>query len=331
MSELSVSIKKYIDNVIRLSAKDIQDSASSRDWFLKRIQNEIENRTNDPILYATEPFIRFGSYFKGTKVSDADEYDILVVIDSCNGQYTNNGQIIGKGEGTAFPNHKYDKRFYKSDDSGVSSKKIVWWLQGIVQEVVNSFGGEPTIEDGISVTAEIKTQNIKLDLVPCGVFQHVTKGKQFYNIGNGNDSWTLTNPSVDIDRLSNIANGKDDFKNIIRICKRIKDQYGLQISSFTIETAIANYAESITNASWNMCNVVGRTIGCMEALAGSIQTGHILDNWNKNLLEEAINYQADANSYATIATVLRSREILIRCRTQDSLDNFVESLFENKG
>jgi hypothetical protein len=330
MSELSVSIRNYIDNVIRLDSKDIQQCAKSREWFLERIKTEINARNNQPILFAEDPFIKFGSYFKGTKVADVDEYDILVVIDSCNGQYTNDGRVIGRGLGSASPNYKYQELLYQLNSNAVSSQKMLWWLKEIVQNIIDSFDGEPVNEDGIAVTAEIKSKGFKIDLVPCGVFKAIANGKTFYNIGDGNDSWTLTSPQDDIERINNIADNKEDFKNIIRICKRIKDQYDLKVKSFAIETAIANYAESTTKASWDMCNIVGRMIGCLEALANSIQTGQILDNWNKNLLESAIDYQVDAKSYTTIAAWLRSREILIQCGTQDALNDFVESLFDNK-
>ena len=44
MPDLSVSIRNYIDNVIRLSSKDIQQCAKSREWFLDRIRNEFKDR-----------------------------------------------------------------------------------------------------------------------------------------------------------------------------------------------------------------------------------------------------------------------------------------------
>ncbi|MHC4986998.1 MAG: hypothetical protein ACYTFX_00680 [Planctomycetota bacterium] len=55
----------------------------------------------NPKLLASDPFIYFGSYFKGTKVADVDEFDVLVVIDSQGGQYSQGGKVIGHGLGSA--------------------------------------------------------------------------------------------------------------------------------------------------------------------------------------------------------------------------------------
>jgi hypothetical protein len=52
-------------------------------------------------VLASDPFIYFGSYFKGTKVADVDEFDVLVVIDSQGGQYSQGGKVIGHGLGSA--------------------------------------------------------------------------------------------------------------------------------------------------------------------------------------------------------------------------------------
>jgi hypothetical protein len=295
MADLSTAIQSYIDNEIRLTAKDIQQCAKSRDWLLTRIKNTINGRIDEPVLYDSEPFIRFGSYFKGTKVADVDEYDILVVVDSYSGQYTSSGQIIGKGQGFASPNHKYDHRFYNADGSGISSQKMVWWLQSVVQEVVAAFNGEPVVEDGIAVTAEIKSQNLKIDLVPCGIFKTVNNQRLFYNIGDGNNSWTLTAPRENIDRINRIASNKESFKNIIRLCKRIKDKYGLSIVSFAIETAIA---------------------------------GKIIDSWKKNLLESSLDYELDARVYESILNILKSQELLMK--PQDAMNSFISRSFENK-
>ncbi len=329
MGDLSTAIRNYIDNEIRLSAKDIQQCAKSRDWFLKRIESTVNARINEPVLYTAEPFIRFGSYFKGTKVADVDEYDILVAIDSCSGQYTSNSQIFGQGQGSASPNHKYDHRFYNADDS-VSSQKMVWWLQGVVQEVVDAFGGGPVVGDGIAVTAEIKSREIKIDLVPCGVFKTLHNQRIFYNIGDGKNSWTLTAPREDIDRINSIANSKEDFKNIIRLCKRIKDKYGLSIISFAIETAIADFAEPISDLSWENADLALRTIACIDALVTAIRSCKIMDNWNKNLLDSSIDYELDSRTYNSISSVLNSQANPIQYTSQNTLNRFISSLFENK-
>lgn len=98
MTNLNYLIQKYIDNEISLSMKDISASAKSREWFLNRIKNKINEKINNgeivPQLYSETPFVNFGSYFKGTKVKDVDEFDVLVVLDSNSGQLTQSGVVI---------------------------------------------------------------------------------------------------------------------------------------------------------------------------------------------------------------------------------------------
>ena len=94
------AINHYLDNHIKLSQKNISEAAKSREWFLTRVENVINSRTGEPKLYPVEgqKFVYFGSFFKGTKVLDVDEYDVLVVIDSNNGFFSRSGEKLALGK-----------------------------------------------------------------------------------------------------------------------------------------------------------------------------------------------------------------------------------------
>ena len=141
MADMDKLIGRFIGEHIALSQRDISASAKSREWFLQRIKKRIDERSGEPVLYEREPFVHFGSYFKRTKVANVDEFDVLVVIDSNTGVFTQGDTEIGKGLGEADPNHKYDEKYKKADGSGISPAKMLNWLKGIVTEVVESFGG----------------------------------------------------------------------------------------------------------------------------------------------------------------------------------------------
>lgn len=246
MADMDKLINKFIVDEISLSQKDISESAKSREWFLDKIKNKIEQRVNEPILYRDQPFFNFGSYFKGTKVSDVDEYDILVVIDSNGGYFTQNGETVGKGVGKVSQNYKYDEKYKKSDGSGVSPAKTLNWLKGIVTEVVVSYGGTAPERNGQAITARIESKNINIDLVPAGIFESTSEpGVFFYDIpkGDQNNSWILTNPQQDIQLIKELAQKNNNFKNMIRILKYIKKQYNLSVSSFAIECCAVSYAK----------------------------------------------------------------------------------------
>ncbi len=207
MANVDAILKAFFKEHLALSSKDIQECAKSREWLLRRIANVIAS-TDGPQLYATEPFVNFGSYFKGTKVSDVDEYDVLVVVDSFSGQFSDEGVVTGKGLGASFPNNKYRPEFYKDDRTGISPGKLLGWLKGVIEKVLTPLGGESPVRDGQAVTALLKSQNLKIDLVPAGVFKSTTEEEEvFYNIpkGDHSDGWIITNPKSDKELIEYVA------------------------------------------------------------------------------------------------------------------------------
>ena len=259
MIELDRIFTEFITNVISLNKSDIESAIKSREWFLDKIRNKIESedKENEPFLYKEKPFIKFGSYFKGTKVSTVDEFDILVVIDSKGGIFKKSGNIIGNGLGAISPNPKYDSKYCKEDLSGVSPVKMLNWLKSIIDEIIRPYGGETPIRDGQAITATIKSKNLKIDFVPAGVFKKIYNKNLFFNIPDGtkNGGWILTNPEQDIALINYIARQNNDFKNIIRIIKYIRDHYSLNISSFAIECVAVDYIRTKED-QWNELSFV---------------------------------------------------------------------------
>lgn len=298
MADVSAAISAYIRDNIRLSKADISSSATSRDWLLTRVASEIDRRTQageiEPCLHPDQ-FVYFGSYFKGTKVATVDEYDVLIVIDSNTGVFSQSGVEIGTGLGTAYPNHKYNSRYYKSDGSGVSPAKMLNWLKGVVTDVVSSYGGEAPERAGQAVTARIASKGIAIDFVPAGIFRRISDGTTFYNIplGDQHGGWIVTSPQFDIERLNTVAKGKGNFKNVIRIAKRIKTTYNFQVSSFSVETAVVDYG---TSSAWRN-DLFLDTFGALLSLEYAFRRGSILDPYDqgKNLVDgvESLEWYAD--------------------------------------
>lgn len=323
------AISHYLDNYISLSLNDISASAKSREWFLKRIENVINARIGEPKLYSGnlgDKFVHFGSYFKGTKVADVDEYDVLVLIDSNSGYYSRSGQRIGTGQGTANPNPKYYKKYYKEDNSGISPSKMLNWLKDVVEEVVEGFDGEAPIRDGQAITANILSQNLKIDLVPAGIFVS-EQGTVFYNIPDGtpSNSWITTSPELDIAMLDKLAEDRKNFKNVIRIIKRIRDMYNFQISSFPIEMSAVHHVYSST---WYQ-DLYTDTTGVIRSLSGSFRSGIMPDIYNdsRNLLAGVNNLDWYADRLDTIVENLDSYHEDLT--DEEEVKNKVISLFEN--
>jgi hypothetical protein len=327
VADIDAAIRRYIASDVALSSRDISKSAASREWFLTRVANEIATRSMGPQLYATEPFVRFGSYFKGTKVRDVDEFDVLVVVDSNTGRFSVGGSAIGWGNGSAQPNHKYLPKFMKADGSGVSPRKLLDWLQGIVDGVARSFGGEAPIRDGQAITARIASRDLAIDFVPAGVFTRHADETTFYNIpkGDAGDNWTVTSPRHDIDLLDYVADGKADFRNVIRMAKRLRDTYGVGISSFAIETAIVRYAQGTTWSQFLWIEVAY----ALRNLAAAIDAGTIADPYSpgNNLIKDVTDRSESAKLFRLASEYL---EVLQRdaTLTPDRLYERVRDLFE---
>lgn len=282
--KIEKTLKKFIKEEITLDQTDISESAKSREWFLTKIKNKIDSKEKEPTLYKSQPFLYFGSYFKGTKVKNVDEYDILVVIDSNTGFFKRDGEKIGTGLGSASPNYKYDKK-YLNAEGYVSPSKQLNWLKGIVEEVVESYGGTAPTRKGQAITARIESKDINIDLVPAGIFQHTEDSdKIFYDIPKGdiNNGWILTNPKQDIELINEIAKDRDDFRNIIRLVKYIKDNYNFKIASFAIECCIVKYAEVVWFDSTLM-----NLLMVLLYLSECLKSKEILDTFDEenNLLE----------------------------------------------
>ena len=326
MGDVTAAIRKYVNEELRLSQSDISQTLRSREWLLKRIDNVINARYREPVLYSQQKFVYFGSYFKGTKVKAVDEYDVLVVIDSNGGMYSQGGTKIGDGQGYASPNHKYDSKYYKSDGSGISPAKMLNWLRGVVEEVTSAFGGEAPIRNGQAVTATIKSSNVSIDLVPAGIFNKTADGSTFYNIprGDAGNGWITTSPRADIDLLNLVAKDKSDFRNVIRITKRIKDAYDFKVSSFAIESAVVTHG--LLNEWHN--DLFLDVAQSLLTLSTYFTNGSILDPYDRS--NNLIDGVSSLNWYASRLSTIVDR--LLKCakmNDQAAINAWVYRAFEN--
>jgi predicted nucleotidyltransferase len=288
------ALSTYIDQEIRLTKTDISSAVNSREWFLARIKSVIAQRKDEPVLYAAEPFVFYGSYIKGTKVKQVDELDILVVIDSNQGQFTKGENLIGSGIGKADPNPKYNNKYYKEDNSGISPNKLLNWLKGVTEEVMDPYGGQAPIRNCQAITALISSKDLQIDLVPAGIFLRPDDREIFYNIpkGNRNNGWIETAPKSDINRLVEVSQYKNNFKNIIKVIKNIKDKYNFLVSSFALESAVVDYGEThywYNNLHWDLQET-------LRYLSGVFKNGRVNDPLSgSNLLDgvENLTWYAD--------------------------------------
>lgn len=168
-----------------------------------------------------------------------------MTLDSNNSVFSQDGISVRKELGRADPNHMLDERYKLSNGFGVSPTNVPNRLKDTIKSAIGKHGVETPMRNGQAITATIKSKDLKLDLVPAAVFQHNVSGETFYAIpkGNRDNGWILMAPCRDMERLRAVTKEKENFRNVIQLCKRVRDTYNFDVSSFAIEAAVVGYAE----------------------------------------------------------------------------------------
>ena len=284
---INTEFNKFISNNLTLEQKDISSAVSSREWIIDKVINKIAEKKDCPQLYSENgsKYIQFGSYFKGTKVSNVDEFDIMLIVDSKDGKYTSGGVTIGNGIGSVSPNPKYNKKYYKENEEVVSSRKLLNWLKNIIDEVLEPYGCEPAEKDGQAITAYIKSKDLHIDFVPGCIFQKVgTNGSDgvFYIIPKGdiNCGWIETNPRIDKDIIKIKSSNNIQFKNTIRLFKYLfKESYKVSIGSYAVESAVVDYGDK----NYFRNNFEYDFIGILNHIISLVDDGKIPDMRDSNI------------------------------------------------
>ena len=179
--------------------------------------------------------------------------------------------------------------------------------------------------------ARIESQDLALDLVPAGVFTRKSDNSTFYNLakGDGDDGWILTSPREDIEELDDAAEDRPNLKNIIRIVKRVRDQYGLGVSSFALERQVLRYARDC--GFWSQYLAVELPYA-VRSVADAIEAGKIPDLFNpsSNLLADARDRRGAACTYRSIAQDLDELYENQGDYDADDLYEAVHDLLENE-
>lgn len=292
---INTEFNKFINENITLSQDDISKKVNSRQWVVDKVIAKIKEKTDCPQLYkeGSYEYIHFGSYFKGTKVSTVDEFDIMLIIDSNGGQFSANNEKVGDGVGIVNPNHKYDEK-YKNNDGFVSPRKIINWLKTTIDEALEAYGCEASEKAGQAVTVHIKSNDYYIDFVPGSIFKKINSDDIFYTIprGDANGGWIVTNPRVDKQILTDISSNYTQFKNAIRLFKYIfKNSYTITIGSYAVESSVVNYENEHAFSD----DFKYDFIGILKHIISLVECDKIPD-----MRDNSINLLGDINKEATL-------------------------------
>lgn len=313
-------LEKFKKDYITLDKKDIEACSKSRESFISQFKKKVKDDKDGPQLYSEEPTINFGSRFDGTQYGDLDEMDIMLVIDSNNGYFYTGEKTIGNGLGIQSPNHKYDSKFKKDNNSGVSGTKLLNWVKGIATDIIEN-GYSASVKpkrDGQAVTVEVKSLGLSFDLVLAGIFEH-TEGKgDFYNIpdGKASNGWILTNPKADKAMITDLNSEKENFCDVIRVIKFIRDYYNITLSSHIVKSSVADYAENKNyGLAWKDDFWIDLK-GSLSHLESSLREKHVPDllisyttGVHENLISGIDNNEVCAGKVLKVIDRLKSVEL----------------------
>lgn len=327
MGNVPSAIQNYITNYIQLDQRDISTSATTRNWLVNSVIRKIDNASNEPVLYNPKKYLNFGSSFKKTKVKVVDEFDVMLIIDTCGGYYFENGITTSVGQGSAFPNHLFDSKYLFPAQNYVSPIKVLNWLKAIVKSVLDPQGADPPVRDNQAVTAYISSTKTTIDLVPAPILKRNSDNKTFYVIPQGGQSmgWIATAPEDDMKTIEDYAKNRSNFRNVIRILKRIKDTYNfVRVSSFAMETIVNDY---VWYNDWYQ-DLYRDCRGALSHLSSIFKVGSILDPFSrKNLLAEAnqLNWYAER-----VDSIISTLDNCLFNDDQNLVNKRVADAFENK-
>ena len=294
---INSEFNKFITNNITLDQEDISKKAESRKGIIDTVISKIKEKTDCPQVYKENnvEYIHFGSYFKGTKVSNVDEFDVMLIVDSNGGIFSIGDTKKGEGQGIVSPNPKYNGNYHKEDNSGVSPRKIMNWLQNTIEEALDKTKYKvEVIKDGQAVTVKNEKEEYAVDFVPGGIFKDINTNEIFYIIpkGDANLGWIITNPNVDKEIIKDKSSNNSQFKNTIRLFKYLfKESYNVTISSYAVESAVVDYEDN--NYFWNDYSYDFE--GVLNHIINLVEGGNIPD-----MRDSSINLLGEINKQATL-------------------------------
>ncbi|MEG1482842.1 hypothetical protein [Clostridium sp.] len=319
---------KFIDNNITLDQGDISKKAESRRDIIDAVIKKIKEKGDCPQVYKENntEYIHFGSYFKGTKVGNVDEFDVMLIIDSNEGIFSVGGTKKGEGQGGLSPNPKYNGNYNKEDESGISPRKIMNWLKNTIEEALDKTKYKvDIIKDGQAVTVKNEKEYYAVDFVPGGIFKDINTQEIFYIIpkGDANLGWIVTNPNIDKEIIKDKASTNSQFKNTIRLFKYLfKESYNVTISSYAVESAVVDYEE--INYFWNDYSYDFE--GVLNHIINLVENDNIPD-----MRDNEINLLGTINKQATLDKLCRIKDKYNKLdENSDDFSDNVEAFLKNE-
>jgi hypothetical protein len=128
-----------------------------------------------------------------------------------------------------------------------------------------------------------------------------------------------------MERLKEVAQGKENFRNVIRLCKRVRDMYNFGVSSFAIESAVVGYGER----NYWYGDLYSDFRAVLKSLAEAFRGGVILDPFDdqNNLIADVVSLDWYADR---LETIVEGMDECVDWTSQDEVRERVYEILENQ-
>lgn len=182
-----------------------------------------------------------GSLSRGTKNSPIDDMDILVPMNGRGLTPVRNGLAVGTVQGTPQPSSLLSSRY----DDVFGRKSSVRVMNDFRDSLSATYPRSSIGRDGQSVTVELSSYNMTIDVVPCLVVWEWQRGKLLWIPSGHNDpGWIATAPHVDDANFRAETAGHDPgvLEGVVRLVKYWNSrQTQGELRSYHMETLVRQH------------------------------------------------------------------------------------------
>jgi len=186
-----------------------------------------------------------GSFFDGLRITNANEFDVNIVLEVPFPNYIIEDDIPGHAFIRVYnnPNHGFMK------DDKIDGSLVLDWLKGLLYKTLHNekyqfiwkgdFYSIGNSQSGPAMTLLVKSSDIVFDVDLVPVFKHINQTGVYlvpkHPLNRGSHIWRLSYPK----RERNLLQGKKIAKQTIKFLKRVRDVTDMKIlSSYYIKTVI---------------------------------------------------------------------------------------------
>jgi hypothetical protein len=283
LNSLDGAVKRLVDREVSISQNDRQRASTTQNYLRQVLRAKSQYDDQFPFLLekSDDDFLG-GSFARHTKIWPLDDIDLYIPLDGSQLIYHNNGVrlpfVVWSDD------HSRINRLISHDKwmtgTNIDPQKL---LRGLKQAVGDTYPTSTTtlhaqaVNLQLSVAANVGSEGISLDIVPCFHLSPMDNSEQFYVMPNHSGGWMRTNPRKD-NKLSQELHAYHNrtYRKAIRLVKYWNaTRMNGAFSSYYLELAICKKFEAFRAAGTSIASNTIALYFAFEAVRDSFQVGNI--------------------------------------------------------